>query len=280
MRKSRSLGRSLGMPRTRVRALAVVLAALMTAALGLTTTGHAVAAPATEVHYVALGDSYSAGGGSSTTYLNDCNQSVNSYPYLYNQLTTPDTFAFQACRAAKTSDVLAGQLTPLSDTTTLVSMTIGGNDIGLGTVMATCLFGSDSACFDAVATAETTAHTALPGKLGALYDAVRARAPQARVVILGYPRFYDLAITACPGIGATKRTALNNGADALNNVIRDEVAQHSGFVYEDVADRFTGHQLCDPAPWLHALNWPLGQSFHPPAAGQAGAYLPALQTAA
>ncbi|MCX4984057.1 SGNH/GDSL hydrolase family protein [Streptomyces sp. NBC_00572] len=276
MRKSRSPG----MPRTRVRALAAVLAALTTAALGLTTTGHAVAAPAAGVHYVALGDSYSAGGGSSTTYLNDCNQSVNSYPYLYNQLTAPDTFDFQACGAAKTTDVLTNQLSPLDGTTTLVSMTIGGNDIGLGTVMTTCLFGSDSACLDAVATAETAARTALPGKLGTLYDAVRARAPQARVVILGYPRFYDLAITACPGISATKRTALNKGADALNTVIRDEVAQHSGFVYEDVADRFAGHQLCGSAPWLHALNWPLGQSFHPTAAGQAGAYLPALQAAA
>ncbi|MGA5064264.1 SGNH/GDSL hydrolase family protein [Streptomyces exfoliatus] len=276
MRKSRTFG----MPRTRVRALAVVLAALTTAALGLTTTGHAVAAPAAEVHYVALGDSYSAGGGSSATYLNDCNQSVNSYPYLYNQFTAPDTFDFQACGAAKTTDVLTNQLTPLDGTTTLVSMTIGGNDIGLGTVMTTCLFGTDSACLGAVATAETTARTTLPGKLETVYDAVRARAPQARVVILGYPRFYDLAVTPCPGISATKRTALNNGADVLNTVIRDEVAQHSGFVHEDVADRFAGHQLCDPAPWLHALNWPLGQSFHPTAAGQAGAYLPALQAAA
>ncbi|WP_328940870.1 SGNH/GDSL hydrolase family protein [Streptomyces sp. NBC_00250] len=276
MRKSRIFG----MPRPRVRALATVLAALTTAALCLTTTGSALAAPTAGIHYVALGDSYSAGGGSSTTYLNDCNQSVNSYPYLYARLTTPDTFAFQACGAAKTTDVLANQLSPLDSTTTLVSMTIGGNDIGLGTVMATCLFGSDSACLDAVATAETTARTELPGKLDTVYDAVRARAPQARVVILGYPRFYDLTVPACPGISATKRTALNKGADALNNVIRDEVAQHSGFVHEDVADRFTGHQLCDAAPWLHALNWPIGQSFHPNAAGQSGAYLPALQAAA
>ncbi|MEU2241133.1 SGNH/GDSL hydrolase family protein [Streptomyces sp. NPDC018338] len=276
MRKSRTLG----MPRTRVRALVAVLAALTTTALGLTTTDSAHAAPSTVVHYVALGDSYSAGGGSSTTYLNDCNQSVNSYPYLYARLTTPATFDFQACGAAKTTDVLDKQLTPLDGTTTLVSMTIGGNDTGLGTVMATCLFASDGACLDAVATAETRAHAELPGRLDTVYDAIRTRAPQARVVILGYPRFYDLAATACAGISATKRAALNAGADVLNGVIRDEAARHDGFVYEDVADRFTGHQLCDSAPWLHALNWPVGQSFHPNAAGQAGAYLPALQTAA
>ncbi|MFF9476982.1 SGNH/GDSL hydrolase family protein [Streptomyces roseolus] len=274
MRKSRTFG----MPRIRVRALNSVLAALVTTAFGATDSAHA--APTAGVHYVALGDSYSAGGGSSSTYLNDCNQSVNSHPYLYAQLTAPDTFAFQACGAAKSADVLDKQLTPLNGTTTLVSMTIGGNDIGLGTVMATCLFGTDNACLDAIATAETTAHAELPGKLGTLYDAIRTRAPQARVVILGYPRFYNLDVPFCPGISATKRTALNNGADTLNSVIRDEVAQHSGFVYEDVADRFAGHQLCDSSPWLHALNWPIGQSFHPNAAGQAGAYLPALRASA
>ncbi|MFF5976977.1 SGNH/GDSL hydrolase family protein [Streptomyces sp. NPDC012769] len=275
MRKSRTFG----MPRIRVRALAAVLAALVTTALG-TTTDSAHAAPTAGVHYVALGDSYSAGGGSSSTYLNDCNQSVNSHPHLYAQLTAPDTFAFQACGAAKSTDVLDKQLTPLNGTTTLVSMTIGGNDIGLGTVMTTCLFGSDAACLEAIATAETTAHAELPGRLDTLYDAIRTRAPQARVVVLGYPRFYHLAVPDCPGISATKRTALNNGADILNGVIRDEVAQHSGFVYADVAARFTGHQLCDSSPWLHALNWPIGQSFHPNAAGQSGAYLTALQAAA
>ena len=190
--------RTPGMPRTSFRALAAVLAALTTTALGLTTPGSAQAAPAAGVHYVALGDSYSAGGGSSTTYLNACNQSVNSYPYLHAQLTAPDTFDVQACGAAKTTDVLTNQLTPLDGTTTLVSMTIGGNDIGLGTVKTTCLFGSDSACLDAVATAETTAHTELPGRLDTLYDAVRTRAPQARVVILGYPRFYDPPLQVRP----------------------------------------------------------------------------------
>ncbi|MCZ0983562.1 SGNH/GDSL hydrolase family protein [Streptomyces diastatochromogenes] len=275
MRKSRPFG----MPGTRVRALTTVLAALTTTLLGTATTGSALATT-TGAHYVALGDSYSAGGGSSTTYLNACNQSVNSYPYLYNRLTTPDTFDFQACGGAKTTDVLTHQLSPLDDTTTLVSMTIGGNDIGLDTVMSACLFGTNSACLDAVATAETTARAELPGKLDTLYDAIRTSAPQSRVVILGYPRFYDLTVPACPGISTTKRTALNDGADTLNRVIRDEVAQHSGFVYQNVTDRFADHQLCDATPWLHALNWPLGQSFHPNATGQSDAYLPALQTAA
>ncbi|MFI6151352.1 SGNH/GDSL hydrolase family protein [Kitasatospora sp. NPDC051170] len=266
------------MPRTRGKALSRSLVALATAAaLGLLT---APAQAASGVHYVALGDSYSAGGGSSTTYLNDCNQSVNSYPYLYARSTAPDSFSFQACGGADTTDVLNGQLGALATDTTLISMTIGGNDVGLGTVMTSCLFGTDSACLAATATAEDTARAELPGRLHTLYAAIRARAPQARVVVLGYPRFYDLAVSGCPGISTTKRTALDEGADVLDGVIREEVAAHEGFVYQDVTAGFAGHQLCDADPWLHALNWPIGQSFHPNAAGQAGAYLPALRSGA
>ncbi|MCX4683354.1 SGNH/GDSL hydrolase family protein [Kitasatospora purpeofusca] len=262
------------MNRTRPAALAAALLALTTTALNATTgTAHAA-----DVNYVALGDSYSAGGGSSTTYLNSCNQSTNAYPYLYAQATSPATFDFQACGGATSADVVNNQLAPLTSSTTLVSMTIGGNDIGLRDVMASCLLGSDTGCLKAVATAENTARTRLPGKLDTVYSTIRSRATNALVVILGYPRFYDLATPLCPGISPTKRAALNDGADVLNSVIRITAATYPNFAYADVANRFAGHQLCDSASWLHALNRPIGQSFHPTAAGQAGAYLPALQS--
>ncbi|MFJ6623357.1 SGNH/GDSL hydrolase family protein [Kitasatospora sp. NPDC091335] len=264
------------MRRARTAVLSTALLALTTTALA-TDTAHATA---TATDYVALGDSYSAGGGSATSYLNGCNQSTNAYPYLYAQATSPTAFSFQACGGATTTDVLDDQLTPLSTSTTLVSMTIGGNDVGLAGVFGSCLLGSDSACLDAISSAGTTANTQLPAKLDTVYSAIRSRAANARVVILGYPRFYDLAASFCPGMSATKRAALNKGADVLNSVIRTEAAKYPGFVFEDVADRFTGHQLCDSTAWMHALNWPIGQSFHPTAAGQAGAYLPALQAGA
>ncbi|MGW4382452.1 SGNH/GDSL hydrolase family protein [Kitasatospora sp. NPDC004531] len=262
------------MPRPRLRS--AVLAAALLATAGLS-GGNAHAA---DVHYVALGDSYSAGGGSSSTYLDSCNRSTKSYPYLYAQAVAPASFDFQACGGADTAAVLDGQLGPLDASTTLVSLTIGGNDLDLKGVLGTCLLGSDSACLDAVASAEATARTVLPGRLDALYTAIRARAANARVVVLGYPAFFDLSVPLCPGIGRTKRAALNEGAEVLNSVIRTAVADRPGFVHQDVTDRFAGHRLCDADPWLRALNWPIGQSFHPTAAGQAGAYLPALRAGA
>ncbi len=262
------------MTRTRPAALAAALLALTAGALtGTTGTAHAAT-----FNYVALGDSYSAGGGSSTTYLNSCNQSINAYPYLFAQANSPATFSFQACGAATATDVLNNQLAPLTSSTTLVSMTVGGNDIGLRDVLSSCLLGSDADCRGAVASAENTARTELPAKLDTVYSNIRSRAVNAHVVILGYPRFYDLSTSFCLGISPTKRAALNDGADVLNTVIQSEVAKYPNFAYADVTNRFAGHQLCDSAPWLHALNWPIGQSFHPTAAGQSGAYLSALET--
>ncbi|MET8541974.1 SGNH/GDSL hydrolase family protein [Kitasatospora sp. NPDC004799] len=262
------------MPRSRVPALAAALLALTATTVAGTSVGTGYAA---DVHYVALGDSYSAGGGSSTEYLNSCHQTTKSYPYLYAQATSPASFAFQACGGADTADVLNGQLGPLDAGTTLVSVTIGGNDVDLSGVMSSCLFGTEAACLDAVASAEAAAGAELPGRLGTLYTAIRARATGAKVVVLGYPKFFDLDKPLCPGMGATRRAALNHGAEVLDETIRAAVAKHPGFVYQDVTDRFAGHRLCDAEPWLHALNWPIGQSFHPTAAGQAGAYLPALR---
>jgi hypothetical protein len=267
------------MQRTRTRSTALAAALLALTATTLAATTHAADA-ATGVNYVALGDSYSAGGGSATTYLNSCNQSTNAYPYLYAQATQPASFSFQACGGATTTDVVNNQLTPLNSGTTLVSMTIGGNNVGLANVLSSCLLGSDTTCQNAVSTAENTALTQLPGQLDTVYGDIRARAANAHVVILGYPQFYDLNTALCLGISATKRAALNEGAAVLDSVIQGEVAKYPNFVYEDAINRFTDHQLCDADPWLHALNWPIGQSFHPTAAGQSGAYLPALEAGA
>ncbi len=263
------------MNRTRTATLAATLLTLTTVALGSTEAR----ADTTTVNYAALGDSYSAGGGSATTYLNSCNQSTNAYPYLYDQVASPATFAFQACGGATTTDVVNNQLGPLTPATTLVSITIGGNDVGLKNVMAGCLLGDDASCLSAVSSAENTARAQLPGELDSTYSAIRTHAKNAHVVVLGYPRFYDLANPLCLGTDTVKRAAIDQGADTLDKVIQAEAAKYPGFTYQDVNSRFAGHQLCDPAPWLHALNWPIGQSFHPTAEGQANAYLPALLAA-
>jgi lysophospholipase L1-like esterase len=235
------------------------------------------ATPATAaVNYVAMGDSYSSGLGAGSYSGGSCERSTNAYPQLWANAHAPASFAFVACSGATTSDVINNQLSALSGATTLVSITIGGNDVGFSNVMITCVLGTDSACVNAINNAESQARAQLPGSLNTLFNDISARSPGARVVVMGYPEFYDLARSSgCIGLSTTKRQAIDGGADVLDSVISGATAGHAGFVYADVKGGFAGHELCDSTEWLHAVDWfNLGDSYHPTAAGQSGGYYP------
>nr|WP_202447742.1 SGNH/GDSL hydrolase family protein [Streptomyces sp. SID5468] len=255
--------------------LAAFVSAAAALAFGL---GAAPAASAAGQNYVALGDSYSAGVGSTSDYLDSCDRSTAAYPYLYSQSHALDSFSFQACTGATAPDIENNQLGALNSATTLVSLTDGGNDVGFSTVMTDCVLYSDSTCLNAINSAEDKARNQLPGILDTLYGDIRSAAPGAHVVVVGYPEFYDLANSSgCVGLDNTKRTALDDAADVLDGVISDAVSRQSGFTFTDVRGGFSGHELCDSSAWLHSLSWPVSDSYHPTASGQSGAYLPAFE---
>ncbi len=260
----------------RSRFAAYVGSLLLAVATALTgaTTAHAaqLAAPG---GYVALGDSYSSGVGAGS-YLSasgNCKRSTKAYPYLWAAAHSPSSFDFTACSGARTGDVLANQLTPLSAATALVSISVGGNDAGFADVMTTCVLQSDSSCLSRINTAKAYVDSTLPGKLDSVYSAIRSKAPAARVVVLGYPRFYKLN-TTCLGLSETKRKAINDAADYLDTAIAKRAANF-GYAFGDVRTTFTGHEICSGSSWLHSLNLlNIGESYHPTAAGQSGGYLP------
>ncbi|MER6223920.1 SGNH/GDSL hydrolase family protein [Streptomyces sp. 900105755] len=247
-------------------------------ATGLALTGAAASqAQAATGGYVALGDSYASGvgAGSYISSSGSCDRSTNAYPYLWNAAHSPSSFSFLACSGATTDDVLSGQLGTLSSSTALVSVTIGGNDAGFADVMTTCVLSSDSTCLSRISTAEAYVDSTLPGKLDNVYDAISAKAPNAKVVVLGYPRFYLLG-TTCLGLSSTKRTAINNAADYIDTAIAKRAADH-GFTFGDVRSAFSSHEICSSSSWLHSVNWlDITESYHPTASGQSGGYLPVL----
>ncbi len=160
-----------------------------------------------------------------------------------------------------------------------MSISVGGNDAGFADVMTTCVLQSDSACLSRIATARAYVDSTLPGNLDSVYSAIRSKAPNARVVVLGYPRFYKLG-TSCVGLSETKRKAINDASDHLNSAIAKRAADH-GFTFGDVRPTFTGHEICSGNSWLHSVKWTnIGESYHPTAAGQSGGYLPVLNSAA
>ncbi len=235
-------------------------------------------AQAAGANYVALGDSYAAGVGSGS-YIStsgSCSRSTLAYPQLWANAHAPASFKFVACSGAKTTDVNANQLSSLSSSTTLVSITIGGNDVGFSSVMEDCVLYSTSTCVSEVNAAEDKARTQLPGWLDTTYNGIRSHAPNARVVVVDYPRFYH-DLWYCIGLSSTDRNKINEGADVLDGVIQAAASRH-GFSFADVRPAFAnGHEICDSNSWLHSVDWSnITQSYHPTAAGQSGGYLPAF----
>lgn len=249
-----------------------VVAALLLV-LGLAPAAHAAAAD-----YVALGDSYSSGVGAGD-YDPDsgsCLRSPNAYPALWADGHDVASFTFAACSGATTADVVANQLGALSARTTLVTISVGGNDAGFADVMTTCILGSAETCIERVERAKEFARTELPGRLDTVYAAIRQRAPNAETIVLGYPHFYQLSGSCWVGLSETKRAAINSGADVLAEVTAKRAA-NAGATFVDLRGPFTGHEICSADWWLHSVNWSnMVESYHPTAEGQSNGYLPAL----
>lgn len=238
------------------------------------------------VNYVSLGDSYAAGVGAGHTISSSgsCERNSDAYSALWAAANEPASFAFKSCSGATVSAVLRKQLSALSGSTTLVSLTVGGDNAGFAPVLETCTFSSTSACVSAINKAETKVADHLPAALDSLLSAIKADAPNATVVILGYPDFYDLSnsssCNAEDGLSTTDRTDVDQGIDILDGVLQTAAAQN-GDVFADVRPAFAGHEICDSDSWLNAIDLGnLKASYHPTGAGQADGYLPVLTAAA
>jgi lysophospholipase L1-like esterase len=273
------INRYRGTRRTFLAAVFTAAAALVLTALPTATATASAGAPATG--YVALGDSYAAGlgAGNEDPASGDCHRSTSAYPPLWAAGHSPGSFAFEACSGATTADVEHGQLAPLSAQTGLVSLTAGANDAGFSDVMTTCVLGSDQDCLDKVQSARSVIDDRLPDSLDRLYAQIADRAPNARVVVLGYPRLFDLK--ACPfGMSLAKRKAIDAAADDIDNVTARAAGRHR-FTFADVDTAFAGHEVCSADPWLHDVNLlDVEESFHPTATGQARGYLPVFTSQA
>jgi hypothetical protein len=231
--------------------------------------------------YVALGDSYSSGTGAGS-YGNSgsCKRSANSYPQLWANANAPSSFAFVACSGAETTDVTANQVGALTPDTALVTISVGGNDAGFADVMTDCNLGSDSDCVARNQQAQAYARNELPPRLDAVYTQIRDRAPNARVVVLGYPHIYELGGSCSVGLSETKRAAINQSSDVLADVIRGRAGAF-GFTFLDGRPAFDGHEICASGTrWINSVTWPVDESYHPNAAGQRGGYYTALESAA
>ena len=120
--------------------------------------------------------------------------------------------------------------------------------------------------------------TSLSDALDRTYQAIRQHAPLATLVVVGYPRLFELG-PCLFGLSLAKRTVLNEGADMLAGVIADR-AKVAGALFADARPAFAGHGVCSGHPWIHGVTIPLESSYHPTATGQSAGYLPLLDSVA
>ncbi|RLU90513.1 lipase [Streptomyces griseocarneus] len=238
----------------------------------------ATAADVPPVRYVALGDSIASGvgGGDYDAASGNCLRSSHSYPQLWTDSHQVAAFTSAACVGATTQDVVDKQLGKLSRDTTLVSITAGANDVEFTKTMAACtMAGSDQACLDKVHAAEAAIRDRLPRALSATYRAIGAKAPKARVTVLGYPRLFTKG-TCLLGMSTAKREAIDEAADQLN-AVTERAARQRGFAFGDAASAFAGHEICTRDAWIHSVQlFALQESYHPTKQGYERGYLPTM----
>ncbi|MEV4422638.1 SGNH/GDSL hydrolase family protein [Patulibacter sp. NPDC049589] len=254
---------------TSAAALALLLAV---AVLALAVPGRALAGA-----YVALGDSYSSGLGAGDESDGACRRSPAAFPAVVAARVPGTTLVTVACAGAKVADVRRDQLGALSPATSLVTITIGGNDAGFTSVIARCALPMWVArCGPPVTRAQRTIRGTLPVRLDGLYAEIRSRAPAARVVVVGYPRLFNgIDCGAFTFFSRDDQRLLNGTADLLRSILRTR-ARAAGFAFADVVPSFRGHAVCDDREWLNGLSHPLRESFHPNATGHADGYAPAV----
>jgi hypothetical protein len=148
-------------------------------------------------------------------------------------------------------------------------MTIGGNDAGFSTVIEDCAAWYFP-CQSAINNADSYIQNTLPGVLNTTYGDIRSHAPNAHVVILGYPHLFTSNGATCnfDALTSQHEIELNQTADLIDGVISNQAATH-GFTYVDPRNAFNNHEICSSSEWLNGLSNPLSESFHPNISGQA-----------
>ena len=227
-------------------------------------------------NYVALGDSFSSGVGTgSYTLSSSCRRGVFAYPWLIAQQRADTSLTFVACSGATTASLMSSQIGSVTAATTIVTVTIGGNDIGFSDLIVQCTLSDCSAALDST---RASLAAFLTPRLNNVYSAIRSRAPGAQVIVLGYPRLFSSAgCFGTLGINATERSKANLLADALDNLSRD-LAGPAGVTYQSAKDRFIGHAVCSSSAWVNGLNlFNTVESYHPNRNGNSQGYAPLVR---
>jgi lysophospholipase L1-like esterase len=257
----------------------------------------AMAAPAAAQDvgpYVALGDSYTSAPFVlyPTGEPIGCGRSDHNYPHLVARAVKPSSFTDVSCGSATTDDMTGSQSVPLNGTNppqfnalnanvSVVTIGIGGNDVGLTGIATTCAEldltrPTGSACRDEFTTDGDEVGkriAAAAPKIAAALQGIHARAPGARVLVIGYPDALPPDGKGCwPVVPLSPADAswFDEQMRRMNQMLAEQAAAN-GAEYIDVYTSSIGHDACKlpGVKWLEGLV-PTAPAFpeHPNAMGE------------
>jgi lysophospholipase L1-like esterase len=247
------------------RALLILAAALATWAV--------LAASASAASYVSLGDSYAAGPFIPNPVLPlGCLKSDHNYPHL----AAPSIGSLKdpSCSGAKTNDMTnpqsveidgpnPPQFNSLEAGSEVVSVTIGGNDIGFSEIAQSCITFNpfSSPCKDKYDAggkdqiAERIAATA--PKVAAVLQGIHSRSPKARVYVVNYPAIFPETGSGCwpqMPISFSDAPYLRAKQQQLNAMLATQAA-NNGAKLANWYQASIGHDACKSSStrWVEPL---------------------------
>ena len=252
---------------------------------------------------MALGDSYTAGALLPFEPLADppgCLRSTKAYPALVAAaLHAPLTNV--ACVSAGVKNLTQPQRTYLDGTNpaqlsalaaddSLVLLTLGGDDLGFLNVFQECAklsitdpWGRPCEAHYTQGTNQLAASVAAEApKITAALTAIRARAPRARIVLVGYPDLFPQSGGCWPGVPITSGDiGYLRGIELAANAMLAADATEAGATFVNTYGPTVGHDFCQDESVRDVEGLLPGSAalpFHPNARGQAAIAAAVLET--
>jgi lysophospholipase L1-like esterase len=251
-------------------------------AAALLLAGFAPAVAQAAPKYVAMGSSFAAGPG-ITPYVADapprCGRSTRNYAHQLAERRGLELVDV-SCSGATTAAILEpwnelpAQIDAVDADTTLVTVTIGGNDVFyIGNLMsASCqeLAGQGKIAADKCRPPQSATeddYARLEDSLRRIAAGVKQRAPKATLVFLDYPAVLpakgSCAATPVPDSAADAARTATARVEALTA----KVAQAAGAKLIKVSSLSQGHDACGAEPWMTGFPATGGVPYHPNLAG-------------
>ena len=231
---------------------------------------------------VALGDSFTSGEG-APPYDADpasCRRAADAWPRLLAEVAVVASVELRACAGARTEHLtgswdrrdLGPQIPDEPDPeATLVLLTVGGNDIGFGEIVATCVLLTCSPEPDDDGFRERLDELR-EDLVQDVHPALAAAYPNARIVHVSYPRLTpptEVEPSTCRWMSDDDQRISRAIVDAINDAAEDAAQQAGTAEHLDVADALAGHELCTEDGWVNGVGFDPGDA-HPNLGGQRG----------